>query len=257
VRNATVRAVIRHRVRFWSENPVALTMQEARKYGAFMRKPFSQHPVPSPAPTGKRRGLRTPADAEMALHWAAFKLFSTFFDVLNIEAVIMSSAAHRADAVADEQSGGSSVDSMVDSVSVGNSNDTSASEYSSDELRMSEEEGEITNEGGDDSVVGGADDHVGDQAAVVFSAPDARAAESASGPLRAGSAGIEKGLQHLALDRTAPTSAAGSTASLPSTPLPDGDGTKFLLSSRAGAEGNEEQATFESIFAQVDKTSCP
>lgn len=44
VRNATMRAVIRHRVRSGAEDPVALTTDEVCRYRAFMVEPFSERP---------------------------------------------------------------------------------------------------------------------------------------------------------------------------------------------------------------------
>jgi len=259
VRNATVRAVIRHRVRSGAEDPVALTTEEARKYRAFMLDPFSQRPAPPPTPTETSRGLRTPADAETALHWASFRLFTAFFDVPNIESVIISSAARRAGAA--HSSDGSDNESLVDLVSAGNSDDGSASEYSSDEIRMSAEEDGDTVESSADSVVGDAGNHMTDQTTadpttVTLTDPGAPPVDLAGVHDAAGPSGVEQGLQDLALHGSAPTGSTAPTSSPPSTPPPVGDGTEFLLSAPAGTDDDAEPPAIESIFAQVDRTAC-
>ena len=253
VRNATVRAVMRHRVRSGAEDAVALTIEEARKYRAFMWEPFSERPAPPPAPTETSRGLRTPADAESALHWAAFKLFSTFFEVPNIESVILSAAARRAGATADETAVGSDEDSLVDLVS---GDDVSSSNYSSEEIHMSADESGDSRESSGDSAVGGVDDSTADPTTTASAAPNAPAAGAAGAVAPDGPTAVEQGLQDLALNASAPCGSGASTESPPSTPPPLGDGAEFLLSTPAGAEDDDELPEFESVFARVDKTPC-
>jgi len=257
VRNATVRAVIRHRVRSGADDPVALTLEEARKYRAFAMEPFTERPAPPPPPSETSRGLRTPAESEQALRWAASKLFSTFFTVPNIGAVGSlatgaAAVAGRAGGASDEHSGGSEEDSLVDLVSAAGSADGSSSDYSSDEVNMSRGEGSSA-----DSVVGDDDSHLTVLAVAI--APSEVGAAADGGERRAAGAadeaGLDEDLQGLGLDDPLPTSSSPA-ASTPSTPPPASDGTEFLLEAPAGEVEESLPDAVESVRARVPKTKC-
>jgi len=261
VRNATVRAVMRHRVRSGADDPVALTTEEARKYRAFAMEPFAERPAPPPPPSETSRGLRSLPESEHALRWAAHKLFSTFFTVPNIGAVGSlptgaAAVAGRAGAAAEEHSGGSDDDSLVDLVSVAGSTDGSSSEYSSDEINMARGEDSSA-----DSVVG---DDNNDASHLTVSA--ATFASSAVGAVADGGergsagapdeTGLDEELQGLGLDERPPTTSFSPAASAPSTPPPASDGTEFLLEAPAGEVDEDLPDSVESVRARVPKTKC-
>lgn len=137
VRNATERAVPRHRVRAASDEDVALIVGEAKKSLAFAVVPFVERPSPPPAPTETTRGMWTPLDAEKALQWACSKLFSTFFTVPNLDTVPgpagVAPTGGRGDLAAGDSSGGEN-GPVVDTVSPVGSMKSSHSEYSRDEI---------------------------------------------------------------------------------------------------------------------------
>jgi len=268
VRNATVRAVIRHRVRSGAVDDVALTAEEARKFKAFAMQPFLERPTPPPAPTETSRGVRSPAEAEKALHWSAFKVFSTFFHVPNIEAVPSvatgtGAAAHHAGAAAEDSSGGSDEESVVDMVSADNSKDGSASDYSSDELiPLSGGSGAIAELGNDEG-----------HSTVLCANTDEATSGASDDVAGDGRVGVEEDLQALGLDVSALGGSPPSTtrAFPPSTPPPStispstppsstpplvGDGTEFLLNSPIAAGNGDEQEEVESFFSRVPKTRC-
>jgi len=268
VRNATVRAVIRHRVRSGAADAVALTAEEARKFKAFTLQPFMERPAPPPTPTETSRGMRSPADAEKALHWSAFTVFSTFFSVPNLEAVPRASAetaaaARRAGDTGEGSSGGSDEESVVDMVSPDGSKDGSASDYSSDEINL------VAEDGSNDSELGSVDNHL--------TMPSANADEATTGASGAasgdGRSGVEEDLQALELDVSAPRGSPSGASCVfpssttrpstpppstisPSTPPPVGDGTEFLLDAPAGAGDADKPAEVESFWARVPKTRC-
>jgi len=281
VRNATVRAVIRHRIRSGADDAVALTADEARKFKAFAMQPFTERPAPPPPPTESSRGMRTPTDAEAALQWSAFKLFSTFFHVPNIESVpnapTAAAAVARREGAAAEGSTDGEDESVVDMVSpIGSSNGT-ASEYSSDELTR------FPQGSSSDSEIGDGEDHL----TVLFSNPPLAAAgavapvgedgqvvvEDAVGAARDdGRAGVEEELQALELDASAPMGSrfAPSGALAPSMPLPMGDDATLApstppsigddgelpLATTSRVDGEDEWPAVESIFASVPRTRC-
>ena len=260
VRNATVRAVIRHRVRSGADDAVALTLEESRKYRAFAVEPFTERPAPPPPPSETSRGLRSQLEAEQALRWAASKLFPTFFTVPNIDAVGSlpagaAAAAGRADDAAGEHSGASEEDSLVDLVSAAGSADGSSSEYSSEEIIMARGEDVSA-----DSVIGDDDSQqTATVLAATFASSEGNAAADGGEGGATDAADAERlagDLQGLGLDEPAPTNSSSPLPSTPPTPPPASDGTEFLLAAPADEEDADVPNEFESVRARVPKTKC-
>jgi len=143
VRSATVRAVIRLRVRSGATDSVAVPAEEVVKFRPFAAMMDCVPPAPPPAPTKESRGVRTRIEQEKALLWAASIVFHKFFIVRSLHwttAVTATDAARDTDGGALPDS--SEEDSVVDVLSVGrgaeNSGDSSgsASEYSSVDLEQ-------------------------------------------------------------------------------------------------------------------------
>ena len=238
VRNATVRAVIRHRVRSSAVDSVAVTADEVVKFRAFEAAVFGPPPTPPPAPTEESRGVRTHEEQERALLWSAATLFHKFFFVRNLNSATGVIAAGAADGAS--LSGASDEDSDANvAVQDGqgraaSGSSGSASEYSSDELEQAAPESS-----GNESVVGAADEDGGQDA------EDAQIVEQSE---------VELGLEELALESVVPGGGASVTAPLspPGTPPPVGDGTEFLLSEPGGADGAGSDALApESVKAVV------
>jgi len=144
VRNATVRAVIRHRVRSGAMDSVAVTAEEVIKFRPFAAMMGGVPPAPPPAPTEESRGVRSVVDQEKALLWAASTLFHKFFIVRNLHsttAVTATDAARDTDggALLDSSEEGSVVDLLSAGRGADNSGNSagSASEYSSGDLEQS------------------------------------------------------------------------------------------------------------------------
>jgi len=238
VRNATVRAVIRHRVRSGAIDSVAVSADEVVKFRAFEAAVVGPPPTPPPEPTEESRGVRTHEEQERALRWAAATLFHKFFFVRNLNSATGVIAAGAADG--SSLSGASDEDNEANIVvpdaeaRAANCSSGSASEYSSDELEQS-----VPESSGNGSVAGAAEEE-GDQ-----EADDAQGVEQSE---------VASGLEALALESVAPRGGAVAPTPLspPGTPPPVGDGTEFLLSEPGGADeaGNDAVAP-ESVKAVV------
>lgn len=84
VRNATVRAVIRHRVRAGASDAVAMTSDEVLKFRDFEEALRGPPPSPPPPPTAEARGMRTSEEQHAAVLWSAATLFTKFFAVKSV-----------------------------------------------------------------------------------------------------------------------------------------------------------------------------
>jgi len=211
--------------------------------------------------------VQWPADAEKALRWSAFTVFSTFFRVPNLEALPRASAetaaaARRADDTGEALSGGSDDKSVVDMVSPDGSIVGSAFEYASDEINL------VAEDGSNESELGSDDTH--------STMPSSNAFEATTGASGAasgyGQSGVKEDLQALELDvsaprgsppsalcvlppsTTRPSNTSPSTIS-PSTSSPVGDGAEFLLDAPAGA-GDADKPAEVGSFACVPTTRC-
>jgi len=249
VRNATVRAVIRHRVRSSATDTVAVTADEVLKFRSFAAVLSEAPPAPPPAPTEESRGVRTREQHEKALLWASATHFHEFFFVRNLHCptAVAATAGAAGDTDGEEQSDGSEAGSFVDWVSDGDGGDQrasagSSSEYSSGVLEYSvcestsgsTEEDTPSIEGERATEEGSADDgHLLPDSAV-GGAVDERIA-------------LGLGVQMMALEALAQV--------LPVSPPPSGDGLEFLLSQPGGTDGAaEEQCVPESVNAAGPKT---
>jgi len=144
VRNATLRAVIRHRVRSSATDTVGATTGEVLKFRPFPEVLGETPPAPPPAPTEDSRGLRTREQQEKALQWASTTLFHEFFFVRNLHSPTAVSATAAAASATDvgQESTGSEDGSFVKLVSDGDGgvhpeSATCSSEYSSGVLEHS------------------------------------------------------------------------------------------------------------------------
>ena len=147
VRNATVRAVIRHRVRSGAVNSGAVTANTVLKCRAFEAAMSGAPPAPAPPPTEESRCLRTREQQEAALRWSAATLFYKFFYVRNLNSATGVTAAGATDelCLSGISDGGSGVNLATGDQSGGNAERSSgsASEYSSDELEQSTPESSV------------------------------------------------------------------------------------------------------------------
>jgi len=138
VKNATVRAVIRHRIRSGAMDAVAVTSEEVLKFRPFAAMMDGVPPAPPPAPTKESRGVRTGVEQAKALLWAESTLLHKFFIVRKVHsttAVTATDAARDTDggALSDSSEEGSVVEILSVGHGADNSGDSSgsASEYSS------------------------------------------------------------------------------------------------------------------------------
>jgi len=151
VRNATVRAVIRHRVCSSATDTVAVTTVEVLKFQPFPEVLGETPPAPPPAPTEDSRGLRTREQQEKALQWASTTLFHEFLVVRNPHSPTAVSATAAAASATDvgQESTGREDGSFVDLVSDGDGgvhqeSANCSSEYSSGVLEHSAGESSST-----------------------------------------------------------------------------------------------------------------
>jgi len=231
VRNATVRAVIRHRVRSSATDTVAVTTGEVLKLRPFAEVLGETPRAPPPAPLEDSRGFRTRKQQEKALQWASTTLFHEFFFVRNLHsptAVAATAAAASATDVGQESTG-SEDGSFVDLVSDGDGgvqkeSADSSSEYSS---------GDLEHSAGESSSSGKEED-----APSTEGGRDADGGTTEAGGLPPGSAAGCAVEENLELDLGVQTMALEAFAQvLPVTPPSPGDGLEFLLSEPGGTDG--------------------
>jgi len=229
VRNATVRAVIRHRVRSGAVDSVAVTANEVLKFRPFEAAMSGAPPAPPPPPTEESRGLRAREEQEAALRWSVATLFHKFFYVRNLNSAtgVIAAGATDEGPLSGVSDGGSGVNLATGDQSGGNAERSSgsASEYSSDALEQSAPESSVNESEGSDHQGEGVQE----------------AQEHLAGEKREVATGVEEleivtGVEELEMAPSARDQAV-APASPPATPPLVADGLQFLLSQPGGDDG--------------------
>jgi len=279
VRNATARAVIRHRIRAGATDDVALTADEACKFRVFSAARHLGRPAAPPTPTETSRGRRPRATAENALMWATAEVFFKFFSVPGLGQAAPAAADAAAGAVAagdaagveenddqlSEDEGGGMADLAPESGGSSDADVASSTDYSDEALQQP---GAGSS---DDSVVGGDEglppppllaewygqDTVGSQAAAASSAPEGAAQVADNGQGGSGADGfipnLEPNLSALQLEVPSPggTGPSETPATQTASPPPINGGAEVVVPAPADAG----PIAFESERARVPRTS--